>query len=443
MHTHQSSLHTYEYRAYGTTHRLLSITAVLTFSLLLTFPRSFLFLKLTALAAYLILSATLIASTPKAFTFKPHILLFYLPVSIIGTAWSILGLVNGAPLEAIIDALRLYVIWSFAYIVLIHLLIFSGDLLVLHRSIVAATFAIAATNISGTIDSFFQLNLISEYFRDALNLRVGFHSGYIQITSHNIGMLFFITPYLLFNFIFQRDSQLNNATTTFALVAALLTCVISGRRALWLALTIQPLLFFCISLASGLRPQKSRTFKVLSIFFATAIVLATALTLNTPRSPSTLNETLTHIQNAFSNEDERSLQAPYLLDSFLRSPVLGNGFGTYAGYARNEEKPWLYELTYHQLAMNLGLMGLLALFLTVGLYLHLAIRNIRSKNNHSTLMSGLLIGVISFFIAAYSNPYFGSFDFLLIVAIIPLLAYPRKSHDRPNSQRNIGDNCQL
>lgn len=429
MYSSQDLSQQFRTRSSGSHSTFLSATGVLTFALILIFPRSFAPLKLALIAIYIATTTPLFLQNPCKAFIKPHILIFYLAVSIIGTAWSLVGLFNDAPINAIYSTLRLYVGWSIAYALLMHALIASGDLLTLHRSIVLAAIAIPAINILGVVDSYFELNVISADIRDALELRVGFHPGYIQVTSHNIGMLFFIAPYLLAIFLFGRNPCFRSTLSKVALVTAILMCLLSGRRALWMVLALQPLLMAAVALATRTKLRKSPTASSLGLMAFLTATFATAFFFAIPQALDVLNEAIAHTYSAFSQEDERSLQAPYLIDGFLQNPILGAGFGSYAGYTRSDESPWLYELTYHQLAFNLGLTGLLIISLIVGFYTYKVIYSARCMNANSSIYASFLIGFSSFCLGAYSNPYFGSFDFLLIIAVLPLLSHPRKIDD--------------
>ena len=132
--------------------------------------------------------------------------------------------------------------------------------------------------------------------------------------------------------------------------------------------------------------------------------------------------TLTHLKEAFSAEDERSIQKGFLLKSFLNYPIFGSGFGVGAGYQRSENRTWLYELTYHQLLFNFGFFGIICLLMLYLTFFYLIIKNIRSNQPNDLLPLCIFIGITSFAIGSYSNPYFGSFDFLVYIAMVPYLA---------------------
>jgi O-antigen ligase len=146
---------------------------------------------------------------------------------------------------------------------------------------------------------------------------------------------------------------------------------------------------------------------------------------------------ISRLQQAFSSEDERTIQGPYLIHAFMESPVFGSGFGGYAGYQRNDLRPWTYELTYQKLLFNMGIVGTAFLLTLFCLYLLLVIKLLRRFKNGSSIPFGLLVAFCSTLVGAYSNPYFGSFDFLFFVGLLPFLSTFQLGFDRPKSTAGL------
>jgi hypothetical protein len=124
-----------------------------------------------------------------------------------------------------------------------------------------------------------------------------------------------------------------------------------------------------------------------------------------------------------------------LYKSFTEYPIFGSGFGGYAGYTRNLETPWLYELTYFQLMYNFGVVGLFFIAVIFFIYIALAIKQLRIQNEFQTNDRALLVGLISFLIGTYSNPYLASFDFLLYLGMLPVLSQIYKNKELKNESK--------
>lgn len=95
---------------------------------------------------------------------------------------------DGNPEQAIYDHLRLYVLWSFAYFVLFTLLQNAEGRLTIHAALVVSGYVIFLLNLIGFADFGFELGLLSDDFRKELDMYIGIHDGYIQVTSHNIAI---------------------------------------------------------------------------------------------------------------------------------------------------------------------------------------------------------------------------------------------------------------
>jgi O-antigen ligase len=131
---------------------------------------------------------------------------------------------------------------------------------------------------------------------------------------------------------------------------------------------------------------------------------------------------LEYLRAAFSEEDERSIQAVYLIEAFKEHPLLGSGFGGYAGYTRSAEMPWLYELTYYQILFNLGLAGAAMLLAGLAYFSHLALNTLRRADSSLPVSCGILVGFFTILIGSYSNPYMQFFDSMVFTMLFVSLS---------------------
>lgn len=415
--------------------KLRYILAVAVLTSLMSLPRSFVAVKLVLIAALLAIECVGLLSG-RVLRVHLRVLFFYGFVALFGIVWSFVGIVNGAEPLAIVDTLRLYVGWSVAYVLLVTILCNSDGLLVFHRAALASAFIIVFLNFAGLLDQYLQWGLMSISMRESLDLFVGFHDGYIQITSHNIGTLFFLVPYLLM-FHFRNDARsIASVWTWAALILALLLVAVSGRRALWISCLIAPVIAVGLGMATSSMAVWRAGLRRGAMPAMAACLLAIGslgwlmdFELETPL--------IDHVSSAFSAEDERTIQRGFLIDSFAGSPVFGTGFGIGAGYVRNDERPWIYELTYQQLLMNVGLVGYILVGMIFLGYLRIVLLHADGIGPRSAIAQSLLLGLLVFLIGSYSNPYLGSFDFLLVLAVLPFLS------TRPQLRSMGNDECLL
>ena len=402
-------------------HWSVGLSTILLVATLAVLAQSYTGVKLLFLAFFII--ATLVdAGTRKTIILYPRLLFFYLAMASFGFIWAIIGLSNPTNyFTGIMDSLRLYCLWSCPFLLIFTLLRNQSSFVPIHYALVLAGILIFVINGLGLLDEYSGLDLFSDGFRKELNLRVGINDGYIQITSRNIGSLFFITPYLLAFVVRGEGEGVESTSAKLSLAACLILTAVSGRRALLLVVAISPLLILLISVLSGsysLLKAGSRT--ILITYLVTFVAVIGAASTQVTYNPD--NAYVQRVEEAFSSSDERTIQKPYLLEAFRAHPVIGAGYGAFAGYQRNDEAPWIYELTYHQLLFNVGIVGTILFSSLVSGYFLVVLNIIRRSKNESAVPFALTVGLISLAIGAYSNPYLGSFDFLFFVGFLPFLS---------------------
>lgn len=121
----------------------------------------------------------------------------------------------------------------------------------------------------------------------------------------------------------------------------------------------------------------------------------------------------------------RFAQAPELWTAVRAMPVLGHGLGARLsdGYVRSASSPWSFELTYLQLLMQVGVVGL-ALALLPGLWLVWAgVRSAAGALTERRLLVGVgLAGALVLYVAAATNPFlvtaYGGAGLALCLALV-------------------------
>ena len=410
------------------------LSTVLFLTSIMTLALSFLLVKLFFLVLFLLDFARDVVAGRKIVTYR-RLVWFYLAISAAGVVWAIVGWLHQGNNVGITDALRLYVMWSVAFAVLYSVLRSQASLGSIHTAMVAAGITISVINLVGLLDYVVGWGLVSDQVRKALELNIGIHEGYVQITSNNIGALFLILPYLSYLQVRTDAGNANSALAKLSLVLCLTLAALSGRRALWLVTALTPCVIMVLSkLTHGWGLIRARARRLLVAYTAAAALVGG---LAIAGMSSTFAESLQqygyirHFQEAFSAEDERTIQRTYLVEGFLRSPVLGSGFGAYGGYLRSEARPWAYELTYHQMLFNIGIVGTAFLGFLVSVYLVMVVGLLRRFKHGSAIPSALLVAFCSLLVGAYSNPYLGSFDLLFFVGLLPYLSTFRQGFDEP------------
>lgn len=395
--------------------------AILLIASLATLVQAYLPVKLVLLLSFLGV-ALWSGLRKRQFVVYPRLIVFYLVLALAGIVWAWVGFLHsGNYLPAIIDAVRLYVVWSVAFVILYTLLRSESSVNVFHVAIVIAGIAVPLIDLLTIVDLLTGLGLFSERFRESQSLYITIHADYAQIDAQNIGSLFLVVPYLV-ALQFRSDAgPAARGITRVALVLSLLVTVVSGRRALWIVVALTPGVVLLWTLATGGLHGLGRGARRFLLAYGAVVVVGAA---SAPLISSTFEDVgpVRRLTEAFSSADERSIQKPFLLEGFARWPVMGSGFGAYGGYVRSTDRPWAYELTYNLMLFNLGLMGVAVLgilFATYGVF----VRDLLSRfPDGSAIPFALLVGLTSLCIGAYSNPYFSGFDHLFFIGILPYLS---------------------
>jgi hypothetical protein len=402
-------------------HSLAGTPSVLFIASMATFVQSFVAIKLAFITLF-VFAAIVDGAFRAKIRVHPRLVYFYLVIAIIGIIWAFIGLLNPETyFVGVTDSVRLYAVWSAAFLLLYTLLRSQSSLLYIHRALVAAGIFISLVNFAGILDQLGQYGLFPESASEELNQKIEFYEGVIRIASRNIGSLFFLVPYLIAVQVRSDSPETKSITTKLSLVLCLILSAVSGRRALDLLVALTPFTVLVVAALSGNLGLIKLGARRLFLAYTIAVALGMGALII---QPEFLTDILyvQHVEGAFSTTDERTIQKPFLVEGFESSPIIGLGFGSAVRYQRNQERPWIYELTYYQILLNAGVIGatiLSVLFLYYGV---LIVDIFRRFKTGSVIPFGLLVGVISLLIGASSNPYLGSFDLLFFLGFVPFLS---------------------
>lgn len=380
--------------------------------LALTFPRAYSLEKLGLLS---ILMATLFASLLlKNIAIRGRgIFAFFMAFAALHLVSVVNGIVNNNDAELIMDGARLFVIFPIIFALLWASL---GDFKYrqhIHRAVICSAIVIFAMNFIAIFENYFSVYILPAAFVEENLLRVGIHEGYVQLTAHNIGSVYFLFGYI---FYYCLVSERAGKKEWFALFILTAVAIASGRRGLWLALVISPFLFYFAKYLMGSEIGSRK--KIPVSIFATSITFFLVYFFINEFDYIKFTE---RALSVFSDDggDIRTTQARLMLDDISNRPLLGAGIGGALNMYSVERSS--FELTYVQMLFNNGLIltFLIAfLFITSFVKIHLMTKR---GVNFCIVAQSMFFGTLLLFIGAITNPYLGSFDFLLMIGSIPFL----------------------
>jgi len=127
-----------------------------------------------------------------------------------------------------------------------------------------------------------------------------------------------------------------------------------------------------------------------------------------------------------ASAQDRVVQAPQLLEAFAQRPLLGSGLGATlpSGFFRSGADPYQFELSYHQILFQNGLIGLVVI---LGLPILASVRSLvairRLSREERALAVAGVAGIAGLLLAGASSPYLiSSYGMLALAVTLALCA---------------------
>lgn len=296
-----------------------------------------------------------------------------------------------------------------------------------------ATIYISLYNILLTVCVLLRLDISLLLKLDA-TAGVSLHGGYTHLVTTNSSMLIMLFPLLL---LMKRHCFIQKIINEKIYVIMLLLCaiamVLSGRRILWISLAISLFAWMFLNSKDVLKLIKRMTIVV--------VVFIIALYIGNLYELFSFEGLIERFQYAFSNFDEygqvnvRNLQSEYLLNGFYDKMFFGNGAGaTISDFQRSSDQPWSFELSYHAVLFQSGIVGTLFYFISL---MSIALCGILALRIDKIMGQSIFVSYLIVLVANASNPYFSSsFDFLFFL-FMPLLLSEFVIAGKNNHKNNL------
>lgn len=413
---------------------MLRNSVVVLLLMIFVIPQSFMFIKLPFLSFAVIgVAAGLLYGTYKINNLE--FFLYYCLFSLMTAVWCIVGLINGNPTIAVIEAIRVYIVYMWVYFAIAIYISSKKYHEHVDQIIFWASIGIGITALYVLADYVFGLGWLNQDIVEEMYLQAGVGDGYVQMNNINIGMLAFIVPYLLSRVLFEHAGS--NRLLHVGLFVAFTTALLASRRMVLLLAFLTPMITYGVCIV-GEASNKAIRQRVIWFYLISAVIVVIGYWIVSLWSPAMLDGFMDRLLGMFRKDpdSERQLQHAALLEGFTNHYMWGSGFGGLTDVVRSDERPWTYELTYSRLLFNSGVIGIALLGLFFVSYFIMAMRKIR-VSKHKNVYVPLLVGFVSVLIASASNPYLSSFDFLFALSIIPLILNSRE--ESSSDVRTIGD----
>jgi hypothetical protein len=276
------------------------------------------------------------------------------------------------------------------------------------------------------------------YFQLDMGNEIGIYDGYTEYNLLNISSLIFLVPLfahrLICKLTVDRTASLKSLTIEICLIIlALILCLLSGRRALQLAVILIPVLVifseFILSQRSStlLKRIFSRQISLFILIIVTS-VLALILVFRVDIDQYVFLERMLSGFDFTSGSDVGASLRYEQYESLMRAWWNGNilfgaGNGSCTEMLRDTgDMPWSYELTYIYILYSTGIVGVVFYTTWFGWGLLRLRHALALRKDLLKYITPIVTGIFAFLIATATNPYLGKFDYLWIVFLPHLLA---------------------
>lgn len=250
---------------------------------------------------------------------------------------------------------------------------------------------------------------------------IGFYGGYVEFALYSVTSLIFLIPFLISLLICTPANEPvpgGRVAVSVAVILGIIVVLLSGRRALMLVVAASPLIALLLRrdlpYARRLVTTRSLTLNLAAAGGAAFLIASVTLGLRAERLQLALSSAFDFSTAEGAARGPTQLQV--LLAEWLEAPVFGQGLGAVAaGLIRSAEQPWAYELSYVALLFHVGIVGVAVyaygLFWTVQQSRRIA----RQGGALAAPAVAILVGLLSFLAANFTNPYLLKFDSLWVL----------------------------
>lgn len=234
-------------------------------------------------------------------------------------------------------------------------------------------------------------------------------NGSVAIRFYGLSSFVATAPMWLTASALPRSAYLPPRALCLAAAGASLAAVfLGGRRAIVVVALIVPVLVLAVRLVLKVRRGELANSgrRLTALGAASLAILAAAFTLPPVREAGAGVVSLVTGRGKGEAEVLRAEQAEALLRDWQRSPFFGNGWGTGVdGYQRFVDRPWVYELQYHYLLAQVGLVGLMIVLAALVVGIRMVARAANLRPDVAPALYVASAGAVAMLIANASNPY--------------------------------------
>lgn len=273
------------------------------------------------------------------------------------------------------------------------------------------------------------VRLVYKWIRDT---RVGeitqFTQNFFRIffQSHIYSLFVFLIVFMLLIMLSKQSWDKKNYRWLWVMaILSSLTLIISFSRSFWLALAITLILIFIYLLAKE-KIGWPKTFKIIGLMILLAALeigfITFLINVKLPGGQAGDTSAATLIRERITTTEEAAIGSRYdllkpLAKKYLQSPIWGSGFGTTVTYQTLDPRTkqlnggsyttYTFEWGYLDIALKMGLLGLLAYLFFLWQILKNGLNILRKNNNREIkfFTLALLFALLALLVTHFTTPY--------------------------------------
>ncbi|WP_144020033.1 O-antigen ligase family protein [Persephonella hydrogeniphila] len=369
---------------------------------------------------------TVLFKNLNAFRTSANVLMLWLISLSIGSFFIFVGIINSNP--GAVSSITVILLWPLLYLIITGFICEITFFNLINKVFIFSSFLIPAYGLYYLLGNarVIPSNLFVNVFPEDIMQGIGLYEGYIEVSIPNFSSLFFLGPFILTNFLIERNKK---KKFLYGILLLFITIIVllSGRRTLLLIFALSFLIVFIFILNIKDRYLKKQLMVnyikniALGIIFIVIsyFLIARFYDIDLSVIVENLEKALSFGSSTDPSTIARYEQFFALIDGFSENPLFGQGFGAVASVIRSEEQPWAYELFYVALLFHAGIIGFFVYALLTFWIIWQGIKILKNYINIKYMLP-YLTGTISFLLASASNPYLTKFDYMWII-FIPIM----------------------
>jgi hypothetical protein len=262
-----------------------------------------------------------------------------------------------------------------------------------------------------------------------------------SISFYGLSTLVGAAPLWLTASVLPRHPLLpHKALSIVAAVTATVATMVSGRAALTVVTLVVPAVVWVVWRV--ITPSKPRSRLRAAAPFAAVAAVAGVIGVLAATGNTNVTNAFARVVSTVTGEGQtasdriRDVQASRLIDEWSTSPLIGHGFGaTIDGYVRSAGRPWDFELQYHLILLQVGLVGAALVLLAGAATVYGVVTALRRNPAMTPVVLVAASAATAMVVANASNPYLQAPGHMWAVYLV-LMAVNVSLQGRGSTSRN-------